>query len=470
MFRKSFLSRYVGDKQFYRTVLAVAVPMIVQNGITNLVNLLDNIMVGQVSTTAMSGVSIVNQFIFIFNLLIFGAISAAGIFTAQFHGMGDVEGVRHTFRFKVLVNFLAGVFGIAAFAAFDDRLIQLFLQMEGETSQLSPAEALYYGKQYLWPMLIGLIPYAISQAYASTMRETGQTFVPMIASSAAVATNFILNAVLIFGLLGAPAMGVAGAAIATVISRFLELGILVFWGHTHKKKCPYLKGAFRSLYIPRSLFGRITVKGMPLMANEFFWAIAITLRNQGYSTCGIDVVAAQNIAVTIINLFSVVYMSLGSAIAILVGNQLGAGEIERARDTDRKMIAFSVVCATGIGLVLIGLSSVFPLIYKAPDNVRSLAAFMIVITGCAAPFFSYTHAAYFTLRSGGRVGVTFLFDSVYMWSVVLPTVALLAHFTSISIYWLFIAGTLAEALKALFGWVLMRKINWSRCLVSEGKG
>ena len=148
MFRKSFLSRYVGDKQFYRTVLAVAVPMIVQNGITNLVNLLDNIMVGQVSTTAMSGVSIVNQFIFIFNLLIFGAISAAGIFTAQFHGMGDVEGVRHTFRFKVLVNFLAGVFGFAAFAVFDDRLIQLFLQMEGETSQLSPAEALYYGKQY----------------------------------------------------------------------------------------------------------------------------------------------------------------------------------------------------------------------------------------------------------------------------------------------------------------------------------
>ena len=129
MFRKSFLSRYIGDKQFYRAVLAVAIPMIVQTGITNLVNLLDNIMVGQVSTTAMSGVSIVNQFIFIFNLLIFGAISAAGIFTAQFHGMGDVEGVRHSFRFKVLINVLSGVVGVAAFAAFDDQLIQLFLQI-----------------------------------------------------------------------------------------------------------------------------------------------------------------------------------------------------------------------------------------------------------------------------------------------------------------------------------------------------
>jgi putative MATE family efflux protein len=469
MFKNPFLSRYIGDKKFYRTVLAVSVPMIIQNGITNIVNLLDNVMVGQVSTAAMSGVSIVNQFIFVFNLLIFGAVSAAGIFTAQFHGFGDVEGERHTFRFKILINLLAGALGVIAFAAFDDQLIKLFLQMEAENSELSPAEALYFGKQYLWPMLIGLVPYAISQAYASTMRETGQTVVPMVASSSAVATNFVLNAILIFGLFGAPALGVMGAAIATVVARFVELIILIIWGHTHKEKCPYLVGAYRSLYIPRTLFGRIIVKGLPLMANEFFWAIAITIRNQSYSTCGLDVVAAQNIAITIINVFSVVYLSLGSAIAIVVGNQLGAGDLEKARDTDRKMIVFSVICAACVGLVLIGLAPVFPLLYKAPDSVRSLATFMIVISGCALPFFSYAHAAYFTLRSGGKVGITFLFDSVYMWSIVIPTVVLLANFTSISIYWLYIAGTVAEVLKCIFGFIFLRKINWARRLVSDGE-
>lgn len=465
--KNKFLSRYIGDKSFYRAVLAVAVPMIIQNGITHLVNLLDNIMVGQVSTVAMSGVSIVNQFIFIFNLLIFGAVSAAGIFTAQFHGVGDVEGERYTFRFKILINTLAGALGVAIFAIFDDQLIKLFLQMDAESSVLSPDEALFFGKQYLWPMLIGLIPYAISQAYASTMRETGETFVPMVASTSAVITNFVLNAILIFGLFGTPALGVLGAAIATVISRFVELAILVLWGHLHKEKCPYLVGAYRSPRIPRSLFGRITIKGLPLMANELFWATSMTLRNQSYSTCGLEVVAAQNIAVTIINLFSVVYLSLGSSIAIIVGNQLGAGEIERAKDTDRKMIAFSVTSATGIGFLLIALSSVFPLIYKAPSDVRSLAAFMIIISGCSLPFCSYANAAYFTLRSGGRVGITFLFDSVYMWTVVLPTVVLLANFTSISIYWLFVAGTLAEMLKCVFGFIFLRKINWARRLVSD---
>lgn len=466
MSAKSIVKSYIGDKKFYRAVLAVSLPMIIQNGVTNLVNLLDNVMVGNFSTNAMSGVSIVNQFIFIFNLLIFGAISAAGIFTAQYHGLGDVKGVQHTFRFKILINLIASVLGIAAFVLFDDQLIGWFLQMEEQASDLDPALALAFGKEYLLIMLIGLVPYAISCAYASTMRETGQTVVPMLASSAAVATNFLLNAILIFGLLGAPALGVTGAAVATVISRFVELGILVVWGHTHREKCPYLVGAYRSLYLPRALTGKIAASGLPLMANEFFWAIAITMRNQCYSTRGLDVVAAQNIGTTIINVFSVVYLALGSAIAIVVGNQLGAGEIEKARDTDRKMVAFSVCCACGIGLLLVGLAQIFPMLYsEAPDSVRSLATFMIVISGCAMPFFSYAHAAYFTLRSGGRVGITLLFDSVYMWVIVIPTVLVLANFTDISIYWLFIAGNLAEMLKCVFGFIFLRKINWARQLV-----
>ena len=469
MLKNKFFSRYIGDKKFYRTVLAIAVPIMIQNGITNLVNLLDNIMVGQVSTAAMSGVSIVNQFIFIFNLLVFGAVSAAGIFTAQFHGLKDVSGEQHSFRFKILINLLIGALGVAIFAIFDDELIKLFLQMESGTADLSPKDTLFYGKQYLWPMLLGLIPYALSQAYASTMRETGHTVIPMITSLAAIVTNFVLNAILIFGLLGFPALGILGAAIATVISRFVELGILVVWGHSHKEECPYLVGVYHSFHIPRALFGGIVIKGLPLLVNEFFWSTAITFRNQCYSTCGIEVVAAQNIASTFINLFSVVYLSLSSSIAIVVGNELGAGKIEKARDTDRKMITFAMLCATGIGLLLIGLSGVFPLLYKAPNSVRALSTFMIVVSGCSLPFLAYLNAVYFTLRSGGRVGITFLFDSVYMWAIIVPTVFLLANFTSISIYWLYIAGTLAEVIKCAFGYVFLRKVNWARQLVSNSE-
>jgi Na+-driven multidrug efflux pump len=133
------------------------------------------------------------------------------------------------------------------------------------------------------------------------------------------------------------------------------------------------------------------------------------------------------------------------------------------------MIAFSIACATLIGLFLISLAQVFPMLYKAPDSVRSLATFMIVVSSAALPFFSYAHSAYFTLRSGGKVGITFVFDSVYMWTIVIPTVVLLAHFTDISIYELYIAGTLAEALKCIFGYIFLRKINWARSIVSDGE-
>ena len=464
--RTMTIKKYVGDKAFYRRVLGVAVPMMIQNGVTNLVNLLDNVMVGSLSTEAMSGVSIVNQFIFIFNLLIFGAVSAAGIFTAQFHGLEDVQGEKYTFRFKFLINLFAGLMGVIAFAVFSKQLIQLFLHIGGN-SEGDLELTLSYGQQYLFIMLIGLVPYAISQAYASTMRETGQTVVPMVASLCAVLTNFILNAILIFGLLGAPALGVKGAAIATVASRFVELSILTVWGHTHREKCPYLVGAFRSLAIPRELFRRIIVNGLPLMANEFFWAIAMTMRNQSYSTRGLDVVAAQNIAMTIINLFNVIYMAVGSSIAIIVGKELGAGEIEKGKDSARKLMAFSISCAFLMELILFGISSFFPLLYNTSDGIRELSTYMIRIMALALPFFAYANSAYFTLRSGGKVAITLLFDSVYMWSITIPVVFCLSRFTDMGIHWLFVAGTLAEVFKCVFGFILLKKVNWAKQLVKK---
>ncbi|MBR2461369.1 MAG: MATE family efflux transporter [Clostridia bacterium] len=463
------LNKYIGDRKFYRTVLKVSVPMMIQNGITNFVNLLDNIMVGSLSMEAMSGVSIVNQFIFVFNLMIFGAISAAGIFTAQYHGIGNREGERDTFRFKMIINVVAGILGIAVFALFDDMLISGFLHEGSAEGDLT--QALAHGKEYLGIILIGLLPYSVSQAYASTMRETGETFMPMIASIVAVATNFILNLVLIFGLLGLPALGVSGAAIATTVSRYAELAVLILWGHSHTQKCGFLVGAFRSLAIPRHLVGQITVKGFPLMANEFFWSLSVTMRNQCYSVHGLDVVAAQNISSTIFNVFNVVYMSLGVSVSIIVGNLLGAGKLEEARDSDRKLIAFSTACGVLIGMLMAVTSPLFPRIYEATDAARSLATYMMIVSAITMPFCSYANAAYFTLRSGGKVSVTLLFDSVFMWVIVMPLAfGLSLARNAVDIRTMYAVCSATEMLKALFGYILLRRGTWVRQLVTAEGG
>ena len=459
------VKKYIGDRKFYKTVLAVAVPVMVQNGITNFVSMLDNIMVGRLGTEAMSGVSIVNQFIFIFNLLIFGAVSAAGIFTAQYYGSRDTEGMRYTFRFKFLINVIAAIIGVVCFAVFDDALIGLFLLAEDTGGDV--IATLDFGKQYLFVMLFGLLPYALSQVYASTMRETGDAFTPMAASLAAVATNFVFNILLIFGYLGFPALGVVGAALATVLSRFVELLILMIKAHARTDLYPYIKGAYRSMYIPLTLFRTISYKGLPLMMNEFLWSIAIMLRNQCYSTRGLDVVAAQNIQSTLLNVFNVVYLSLGSSIAIIVGKYLGAGEIEKAKDTDRKMIAFSVMSAFCMAILFSVTGLFFPYIYNTSDTVRSLATFLMITAACTMPFNAFANASYFTLRSGGLVAVTVLFDCVYMWAIVIPVSMLLSYCTDLGIYLLFPLCQSTEIVKSFFGGFLLKKTRWARQLVDK---
>ena len=229
------MHRYIGDKAFYRRMLAVVLPLIIQNSITNFVSLLDNIMVGQVGTMQMSGVAIVNQLLFVFNLTVFGAISGAGIFTAQFFGSRNDEGIRHTFRFKVLVGLALAVAGIVIFLLGGNTLIGLYLQGEGEAENASAILA--HGLEYLRIMFFGLPAFTLSTAYASTIRESGETKVPMVASSCAVLVNLAFNYILIFGHFGFDAMGVQGAAIATVISRYVELAIVSVW--THANACHY---------------------------------------------------------------------------------------------------------------------------------------------------------------------------------------------------------------------------------------
>lgn len=459
-------SRYIGDKAFYKRVITIVIPIIIQNGITNFVSLLDNIMVGQVGTLPMSGVSIVNQLLFVFNLCIFGATAGAGIFTAQFKGSGDTDGIRHTFRFKLLICIALAAVGCAVFAAAGTPLIRLFLTGDGSAED---AEAiLHYGEAYLRMMLPGLIPFALTNAYAGTLKETGETLVPMLGGVAATLVNLALNYVFIFGHFGAPEMGVEGAALATVISRFAEFAIVAGWTHRHKARNPFIVGAYRSMHIPAGLLRSIAIKGMPLLANELLWSTGMTFLNQCYSTCGLDVVPALNISSTLFNLTSVVFMSMGVADGILMGQMLGASAPENeVRDYCRKLVTVSVVSGLLFSGLTMALSGVFPHIYNTTDAVRGLAAKLLLIAAAFMVFDAFTNASYFILRSGGQTYLTFLFDSGFVWAVMVPIAFTLSRFTAISIVPLYLLCQSTNILKAALGYVFLRQGKWIRNLAIE---
>lgn len=451
--------RYLGDRHFYRRVLAVALPIIVQNGITNFVSLLDNIMVGQVGTVQMSGVAIVNQLLFVFNLCIFGAVSGAGIFTAQYYGSENHEGIRHTFRFKILIGALLTAFGIGVLLKAGQPLISLYLRGEGAAEDV--VQTLAFGWDYLLVMLWGLPAFAISTAYSSTLREGNQTLVPMVAGICAVLINLCLNYVLIFGHFGFPVMGIRGAAIATVISRYIELVIVAGWTHLNSGKNLFIKGAYRSVHIPSHLLGQIMRKGFPLLINEALWSIGMAMLNQSFSTRGLDVVAAQNISSTIYNLSSVVFLSMGNAVGIIMGQMLGANRSEsEIRDSNRKLMFTSVLSCLIFGGLMAAASGLFPKIYNTTDDVRALATKLICISAMMMPFNAYTNACYFTLRSGGKTLVTFLFDSCYVWVVCVPLAFILSRYTTLAIIPLYAICQSMDMLKSAIGAYMVHKGTW----------
>ena len=404
-------SRFIGNKAFYKSVVTLLIPIVIQQFITSFVSLLDNIMVGSLGTEAISAASIANQVMLVFILAVFGGMSGAGIYGAQFFGKGDTDGMRYTFRCKMYFGVLISAAAILVYLFFGESFIAAFLKGESNGGDLALTQR--GGCDYLNIMLWGLPPFALVQVYAGTLREAGETRAPMFAGICAILTNLFGNWVLIFGHLGAPAMGVQGAAIATVVSRYVELLIVASHAHRHTDKYPFFAGAYKSLYVPGSLAMKI-------------------LR-----------------------------------VAIMVGQRLGAGKMEEARDVDRKLIFLTEVIHVIIGVSMVLAAPLVPRLYNVSEEVRDLTRQLLIIAGCSLPIHSFAHVTYFTIRSGGRTVITFLFDAVYTWVIAVPLAFCLTRYTELTITQVYFCVQFVDILKVMIGLIMLKSDFWARNVVNE---
>jgi len=448
-----------------KCALKLAIPIMIQNGVTNAVGLVDHIMVGSLGTEAMSAVSIIGQLLFVFSLAIIGGLAGPGIYTAQFYGHGNTEGVRAATRMKALIAVTVTVVGIAVLLIGEDFLIQLYLH--GESEEIDVALTIAYAQDYLRIMLLGLPALAVTQIYASSLRETGDSVRPMAAGVVSVAADILFNYLLIFGSLGFPKLGVVGAAIATVIARYLEMTVLVLWAYLRRKKHPFIEGLWRTLRIPREIRREMLVKTVPIFLNEFLWSAGIAVMTQCYSVRGLEVIAGVNISNVLCNLLIVVFVALGYSVGILVGQSLGAGNFEEAKKKSFTLTWFTGLICILLAAALIVLSDVFPTLYNTTAEVRELASQFIVITALFFPVQGILNALYFTLRSGGKTLVTFLFDSVFSWAVTVPAAFILCNFTELPIIAVYTIIQAADILKIVIGAIMIRKGVWVKNLAEE---
>ena len=462
---KQKLSYYFGDRAFYAKALSVAVPIMIQNGITNFVNLLDNIMVGAVGTEPMSAVAIVNKLIFVYNLCLFGGCAGVGIFTAQFYGKGDYDGVQKSFRLKLYTNLCLLAAALTVLITAGPTLIELFLHEGSETGDL--AKTFEYAKEYLSVILIGIIPQAATEAYSSTLRETEHTTLPMKAGIAAIVTNLSLNYVLIFGHFGAPALGVRGAAIATVIAKFVELSVIMLTVRL-KDTYAFLHGIYNTLRVPLDFVKMVLPKSVPLLINEALWATGVTALTYCYSLRGLAVVAGYNISTTVTDIFNVATIAFGNAIAIIVGNLLGANRMKEAKQTDARLIVFSFMVSCGLAVILFLSAPLFPKLYtETAEEAKNLATSFLRVYSVYLLVNTISSASYFTLRSGGKTILTFLFDSVYMVCVAFPVAFLLAKFTAMPIVPLYACTLSVDIIKAVVGICLVKSGRWMQNIVNQ---
>ena len=460
------MKKYFGDKSFYKKVILIALPIMLQQGITQFVSLLDNVMIGNFSDTAMAGVSVVNQIIFVFNFVIIGALAAVGIYIAQYFGANDQHNQMLCFRLKFWVGLIILLLMILIILVFGDYLINAFLTNPSSQEEKLAIET--SAKDYLFIISFTFLPYTISQIYSSTLREVGETVKPMIAGAIAVVVNGLFNMWFIYGGLGVPAMGASGAAIATLIARIVEMLFLIFFTHKHHKKFNFVEGVFKSVYVPKRIIKNVLIKGTPLIFNELLWSLGTTLLLRIYSNRGTDILKAFSISSTTTNLFYIIFGAMASAISIMVGQSLGAGNLEEAVDNDRKLIMFSVIVCFIFGIILACIAPIIPMLYKdISQNVGKLAtSLMFVIAGCMI-IFSFNTSCFYTLRAGGVTFVTFLFDSLFVWVVSLPLALVLVKLTDASIVLVYFIVQITEIIKSVIGYLLIKSKIWVKNLVVE---
>ena len=458
------MKKLIGKKEFYRAVIVLALPLLLQNAVSTFVNLLDNLMVGRIGTEAMSGVSIVNQILFVYNLCLFGGMGGAGIFGAQFYGRGDHEGVRSTFRFNFMLGMGFTVLATGVLAVMGQTLIGAFLHEADSAADLGRTMA--EGQVYLRIMLFGLPAFALTNSYVSILRVTGDNRLPMCASVTAIFVNLVFNYLLIYGRLGFPAMGVRGAAVATVLSRYVELSLILLGTHGKKNPPEFLRGAFESMRIGADLAKDIIRRGAPLLANEMFWSLGTTMLTQCYSYRGLDAIAALNISNTVSHLFMTVMFTLGNVVGIILGNLLGAEDYDKARTYCPQLLFLGFASCFVMGAVLFVAAPAAPRLYNTSSEIMDLAAGLMRISAVFMPAMAMTNCAYWTLRAGGRTYITMAFDSVFTWVVAVPAAWALIHLTDWGLLQVNFWVNATEIIKLSIGLYLLRKGVWVNNIVA----
>lgn len=445
------------NKAFIIAMFSIAIPITIQNLISSSLNLIDNLMIGKLNETAIAAVAIPNQVFFLFVLIAFGVNSGTGIFISQFWGKKDSYNIKRVLGIAIFTGSLVAFLFTVLSLTIPEFIISLFVD---------DLEVINLGSKYLKIVSLSFILTAIGFSYSFASRSIGRAKLPMIASIIALSTNTVLNYLLIFGKFGFPSLGVEGAAIATLISRIIELIIIVGYIYTKDK---ILNAKLREMLDLNKVFiSKFFKTTKPVILNEAFWALGMTMYMVAYGTIGKKAVTSVHISNTIQNLFMVVSMGLGNACAVMIGNKLGASEEKEAISYAKKFSFLGITVGISIGLILILLSPIVLKFFNISSEVYSDSLKVLIIMGIFMVFKVFnTVLIVGILRSGGDTTYSLMLEIGSVWAIGVPLSFIGATLLKLPIYWVITLVHLEEIVKAVIGLKRIISKKWVKNIVND---
>lgn len=437
------------DQIFFRSALVIATPIVIQQLVTSLAQLVDNVMVGTINGEAIAGVGAANSILFVLMTSTFGISEGASIFIAQQFGAGKKEKMANSLAVSMSIICLMAFTFLTLINVFDEKLLRLFIHGDDPTA----LAAMSYGMEYLNILVWGYWLLMINAVMGSAFRAIGKTKVPMSAGVVAVITNTTFNFMLI------PILGVKGAAIATICSRIIEFCILFTILKFNQTTFVFNVRSFTTIKMEQ--FKSMIKKMIPLTLNEFMWGLGTSTLMALYGARSIVDLASIQITYTIANILFVAMSGFGVAVAVLIGQKLGKNEFNLAIDNSKKLLALGLI--TGLCFLLLAQIIAFgiPILYGNVDPIIQVqSATLLRIIGIVFPIYMITVTFFFTLRAGGDTLGVLIMDSGTMWCISIPVGYILVHFTSAPIYYIFIGVQMFEIFKMLIGYYRYSKFNW----------
>ncbi|MBI5946317.1 MAG: MATE family efflux transporter [Chloroflexi bacterium] len=447
---------FLKDRTFLRELLVIAIPISFQQLINASLNLIDVIMVGQLGESAIAAMGLSNQVFFVLILLLFGATSGMAIFTAQFWGKQEIEPIRKVLGMSLIVSIsVAFLFTLAA--TLMPEIVLGFYTKDAEVIRL--------GSSYLRIVGFTYIPIAIATSYIAVLRSIQLVRLTVIATVSALVFKTILGYALIFGIGGLPALGVRGAAIGTASGWTLELVLLLILIYT--QKTPLAANPLTFFSFDKAFFARVIKTVLPAIANEMFWSLGITTYNAIYAHIGTDSIAAINVNATIEELGFVVFMGLGNACAVMVGNRIGAGRKDEAYEIVRRVIIMGVAFAVGIGGIIILFRETVVGLYDLSPSGENNVRWLLLVMACTLWIRMFNFSTFIgALRAGGDTRFALIMEICSIWLIGVPAAYVGAFVFHLPVYLVYLMVMLEEIAKVFVSAWRFKSRKWIHDLVN----